>query len=358
MTDRLHVALTGDFVKPNGDFAFPGFDLDPLRHHTKIDLHYLQDCSEITAQQIRDVDALLFSGGAITTESFHANGRLALIARFGVGYDTIDVKACTANNVALVITPSGVRRPVAVAILTHILVLTQKFMEKERLCRQGPKGWAQVTDFNGTGLVGKVLGSVGFGNIAREMFGITAPLQMRPIAYDPYVDASIARELGVEMADLDTVLRQSDILTINCPLNSSTRHLLDRNRLSLMKPTALLINTARGAIVDQAALAELLQSKRIAGAGLDVFEQEPLSENDPLLACENAVLTPHALCWTDQLYSGCANANIQAVLDVFAGKIPKDIVNKGITQQPEWLAKLSRFASGTGFERRPRAQQT
>jgi D-3-phosphoglycerate dehydrogenase len=344
---RFHVALSGDFLKPNGEFAFPGFDLKPLRRRNDIDLHYLQDCSEITARQTKEIDALIVSGPAITARSFDVSGRLALIARFGVGYDAIDVKACTANNVALVITPDGVRRPVAVSILTHILVLTQRLMEKERLCRQGAKGWARVTDFNGVGLVGKVLGSVGLGNIAREMFRITAPLEMRPIAYDPYVEVSAARELGVEMADLETVIRRSDILTVNCPLNSSTRHLLDKNRLSLMKPTAILINTARGAIIDQAALSELLQSKRIAGAGLDVFEEEPLSEDDPLLGCENAVLTPHSLCWTDQLFSGCASADIQAVLDVFTGKIPQGIVNKEITQQPAWLAKLNRFASGT-----------
>jgi phosphoglycerate dehydrogenase-like enzyme len=359
MPDNFRVALSGDFLKPNGEFAFPGFDLEPLQQSSNIDVSYLEHCSEISSQQTGDIDALILSGPAITAGSFNGNGRLALIARFGVGYDAIDVEACTASNVALVITPDGVRRPVAVSILTHILVLTQKFIQKERLCRQGPKGWAEVTDFNGVGLVGKVLGSVGFGNIAKEMFRITAPLEMRQIAYDPYVDVNIARELGVEMADLDTVVRRSDILTVNCPLTPSTRHLLDKNRLSLMKPTAILINTARGAIVDQAALADLLQSQRIAGAGLDVFEEEPLSENDPLLACENAVLTPHSLCWTDQLFSGCAKADIQAVLDVFAGKIPKGIVNKEITQQASWLAKLSRFASITdqAVEGRQLAQQ-
>jgi phosphoglycerate dehydrogenase-like enzyme len=360
MPDNFRVALSGDFLKPNGEFAFPGFGLEPLQRKSSIELSYLKDCSEISSQQTRDIDALILSGPAITARSFNENGRLALIARFGVGYDTIDVQACTANNVALVITPDGVRRPVAVSILTHILVLTQKFMEKERLCRQGAKGWARVTDFNGVGLVGKVLGSVGFGNIAKEMFRITKPLEMRSIAYDPYVDIDTARELGVEIADLETVIRRSDILTINCPLNSSTRHLLDKNRLSLMKSTAILINTARGAIVDQAALADLLQSQQIAGAGLDVFEEEPLSENDPLLACENAVLTPHSLCWTDQLFSGCAEANIQAVLDVLAGKIPKSIVNKEIVQQPEWLAKLGRFATSTNqaMDARPLTQQT
>jgi phosphoglycerate dehydrogenase-like enzyme len=344
MPSKFNVALSGDFLNPDGEFAFPGFDIEALQRNTKIQLHYLENCSEITADQTKGLDALILSGPGITADSFHVDGSLALIARFGVGYDSIDVEACTANNVALVITPEGVRRPVAVSILTHILVLTQRFLQKERLCRQGTKGWSQVTDFNGIGLVGKILGSIGLGNIAREMFRITAPLEMRPLAYDPYVDPGVARELGVEMADLETVIRRSDILTVNCPLTPSTRHLLNKGRLSLMKPTAILINTARGAIVDQAALVDLLQQERIAGAGLDVFEEEPINENDPLLACENTVLTPHSLCWTDQLFSGCAKSDIGAVLHITAGKIPEGIVNKDIIHKPAWLAKLSRFA--------------
>jgi phosphoglycerate dehydrogenase-like enzyme len=200
-----------------------------------------------------------------------------------------------------------------------------------------------VTDFNGVGLVGKVLGSIGLGNIAVEMFRITAPLEMRPIAYDPYADLNTAKQLGVEMVDLETAIRRSDILTVNCPLMPSTRHLLNRDRLSMMKPSAILVNTARGAIVDQAALVELLQQKRIMGAGLDVFEEEPLGENDPLLTCDNAVLTPHALCWTDQLFSGCAEADIRAVLDVLGGRVPRGIVNKDIINKSEWAAKLHRL---------------
>lgn len=337
--------MTGDFLKPNGEFAYPGFGIEPLLRNPAVHLQYLEDSTEISARQIQDIDALILSGPTITSNSFDQGGRLALIARFGVGYDSIDVNACTANNAALVITPDGVRRPVAVSILTHILVLTQRFMEKERLCRQGPEGWARVTDFHGVGLVGKVLGSIGIGNIGAEMFRITAPLGMKPIACDPYADPAIAEELGVELVDLETVIRRSDILVINCPLTPATRHLLTRDRLLMMKPTAFLINTARGAIVDQGALAELLQQKRIAGAGLDVFEEEPLRTSDPLLACDGAVLTPHALCWTDQLFSGCAEADITAVLDLFNGRIPAGIVNKDIVHKQGWLAKLHKFAS-------------
>jgi phosphoglycerate dehydrogenase-like enzyme len=345
MADKFHVAMSGDFLKPDGEFAFPSFGVEPLLRHSDVELSYLENCSEITAQQTRNIDALILSGPSVTYRSFHPDGRLALIARFGVGYDSIDVAACTANNVALVITPDGVRRPVAVSILTHILVLTQKLLEKEKLCRQGPMGWSRVTDFNGVGLVGKVLGSIGLGNIAAEMFRITAPLEMKPIAYDPYVDVNIAKQLGIEMVDLETVVRRSDILTVNCPLTPSTHHLLNRERLSMMKPSAILINTARGAIIDQSALVDLLQRKRIAGAGLDVFEKEPLNDNDPLLACDNAVLTPHALCWTDQLFSGCAEEDLNAVLDVRGGRVPRGIVNKDIIHRTDWVAKLARFAA-------------
>ena len=274
-------------------------------------------------------------------DSFPGDGQLSLIARFGVGYDTVDVDACDANDVALVITPSGVRRPVAVAILTYILALSGRLLIKDRLTRGGPEGWAGRGAHMGQGLVGLTLGSVGIGNIGAEMFRLASPFDMKFIAHDPFADPDVARSLGVELVELDEVFAKSDFLTVNCPLTDQTKGVVDARRLGLMKPTAFVINTARGPIVDEQALINALQSGRIAGAGLDVFEQEPSLANNPLNEMENVILTPHALCWTDQCFANIGAADIKAVENVLSGEVPEGIVNRAILDNQNWRKKLT-----------------
>ena len=340
----FRVALSADFRKSDGSPSFPEFDLSPLLDHPDIDMFYLEPEPEISAAQLADVDALILLTPRVGAASLTPNGRLAVVARFGVGYDNVDPAACSAHDVAVVITPDGVRRPVAVSILTLIFALAGKLFIKDRLARLGPEGWAEKTVHNGTGLVGLTLGSIGIGNIGAEMFRLARPLDMRHIAHDPYADPALAAELGVTLTELDTVFREADFVCINCPLTSDTHHLVDADRLELMKRSAFLINTARGPIVDQAALTDALREPRIAGAGLDVFEQEPPDADDPLLALDNAILTPHALCWTDQLFSGSGAADLRAVLSVMAGKVPSGIVNHDVVDRPGWRARLAAYA--------------
>ena len=291
----FRVVLSADFRKADGSPSFAEFDLSPLQDHPDIDLFFLEPEPEISAAQLSDVDALILLTPRVGAASLTPNGRLAVVARFGVGYDNVDLAACSAHDVAVVITPDGVRRPVAVSILTLIFALAGKLFVKDRLARRGPAGWAEKTVHNGVGLVGLTLGSIGVGNIGAEMFRLARPLDMRFIAHDPYADPALAAELGITLTDLDTVFRESDFVCVNCPLSDETHHLVNKHRLGLMKPTACLINTARGPIVDQAALTEALQDGRIAGAGLDVFEQEPPDADDPLLTLDNVIVTPHAV---------------------------------------------------------------
>ena len=345
---KFRVALSADFRKGDGSPSFPEFDLSPLRDHPDIDMFYLEPEPEISASQLSDVDALILLTPRVGAASLTPNGRLAMVARFGVGYDNVDLAACSDHDVAVVITPDGVRRPVAVSILTFIFALAGKLFVKDALARRGPAGWAEKTVHNGIGLVGLTLGSVGMGNIGAEMFRLARPLDMRFIAHDPYADPALAAELGVTLTDLDSVFRESDFVCVNCPLSEETHHLVNRERLALMKPTAFLVNTARGPIVDQAALTEVLQERRIAGAGIDVFEREPPDADDPLLALDNAldnvIVTPHALCWTDQLFSGSGAADVRAVLAVMAGNVPKGIVNRDVIDRPGWTARLADYA--------------
>jgi D-3-phosphoglycerate dehydrogenase len=344
----FRVVLSGDFKKPDGSPTFPDFDISPLQKQPGVEFAYLDRSDEIRADQVADADALILLTSRFTAKSIHPNGRLAVVARFGVGYDSVDVPACTAANIGVVITPDGVRRPVAVAILTFILALSGKLMVKDRLTRGGPTGWAQKTDHMGVGLIGKTLGSVGIGNIGAEMFRLAKPLDMKFIAHDPYANPDVARSLGIELVSLADVFRRADFVSVSCPLMDSTRHLVNAERLALMKPTAFLINTARGPIVDQKALTKVLQERRIAGAALDVLEKEPPDADDPILKLDNVIFAPHALCWTDQCFAGIGASDVRAVLEVAQGRDPAGVVNKEVLASPAWKKRLESYRTRIG----------
>jgi phosphoglycerate dehydrogenase-like enzyme len=249
----------------------------------------------------------------------------------------------TNAGIALVITPDGVRRPVAMSIITLMLALTGKLMVKDRLARESAAGFARRSDHMGVGLVGRTLGSMGIGNIGAETFRMAKPFDMRFIAHDPFADKDVAAELGIELVGLEDVFRQADIVSVSCPLTPQTHHLVNAERLALMKPTAYLINTARGPIVDQKALTKALQDRRIAGAGLDVLEQEPPDADDPILKLDNVILSPHALCWTDQCFAGNGAADVKAVLEVQHGRAPSGVVNRAVLETDTWKGRLKDF---------------
>ena len=344
----FRVALSADFRKADGSPLFPDFDLKPLIEAPGVEVLFLEPADSLRAEQLADADALILLTPRFSAESIHPNGRLAVVARFGVGYDNVDVDALTRAGIPLVITPDGVRRPVAVSIIALMLALTGRLRIKDRLTREGPDGFNRRAQFMGCGLVGRTLGSLGIGNIGAEMFRLAKPFDMAFIAHDPYAAPELAHELGVELVELDDVFRRSDVLAVNCPLTADTRHLVNAPRLALMKPTAFLINTARGPIVDQQALTAVLQDERIAGAGLDVFEREPPPADDPLLRLDNAILTPHALCWTDQCFAGNGAADVRAVLDVQHGRVPRGVVNRDVLDGEPFKRRLERLRAVYG----------
>ena len=344
----FRVALSGDFRKGDGSPTFPDFDLAPLQAARNVETVFLDNANPLRGDQLEDFDALILLAHRFDAASVPKSGRLSVVARFGVGYDTVDVAACTANDIALAITPDGVRRPVAVSIITFILALTGKMMVKDKLARMGAPGFAARGEHMGVGLVGRTLGSLGVGNIGAEMFRLAKPFDMRFIAHDPYADKAVAAELGIELVPLEDLFRRSDILCVNCPLTPDTHHIVNAERLALMKPTAFFINTARGPIVDQKALTEVLQERRIAGAGLDVFEVEPTDPGDPILKLDNIIAAPHALCWTDQCFAGNGAADIKAVLDVQRGLVPRGVVNGQVLDHTGFKVKLAAYARRYG----------
>jgi phosphoglycerate dehydrogenase-like enzyme len=347
--NKYRIGVSADFMRPDGKPAFPDWDMSPLDTDHRIDWAFVPTTQGvIRAQDLDDFDALILLSAHVGADSIPDGERLGIVARFGVGFDNVDVDACTLRNIAVTTTPDGVRRPVAVAIITQILALAGHLFEKDRLTRLGPDGWAQKSQHMGTGLQGRVLGSIGMGNIAREMFRLASVFDLEFIAHDPFADADVARELGVRLVDLETVFKSADFLAINCPLNVDTVGLVNAERLAMMRPSAYLINTARGPIVDQKALVATLQNKQIAGAALDVFEREPVLADDPVLKLKNVILTPHGLSWTDQCFAGIGASDIAATVAVMEGRNPNGVINPTVLESAVWIRRLATNADRYG----------
>ena len=269
-----------------------------------------------------------------------ADCRLRVVARHGVGYDTVDVPAMTRAGVLVTNTPSSMPRPVATTALTFLLALAGKLFLKDRLTRSGR--WHERMDNMGLGLTGRTLGVIGAGRIGRELLSMARTFDLKLLAADPQVDAIELAYLGARKVPLPELLQQSDFVVVCCLLSPATHHLIDAAALRQMRPEAYLINVARGPVVDEPALIEALQSRRIAGAALDVFEQEPIDPGNPLLAMDNVIVTPHSLCWTDECFHNMASTGLASIVDALAGRRPQFVVNPEVLQHERvqaWLAR-------------------
>src|SRR5882762_6878825 len=224
-------------------------------------------------------DAICLMSAKVTRKTLAGpNRKVKLIARFGVGYDSVDVPACTENGVMLTITPDGVRRPVAASVVGFVLALAHR-------------------------------------------------IGMRLLGCDPHVPQSAVASLNVTMVDKDKLLREADFISVNTLLDEQTRGLIGAREFALMKPNAYFINTARGPVVVESALIDALRSNRIAGAAIDVFEKEPVAPDNPLLKLDNVILAPHAICHTDECMSLLGKGAFRAAVDLAQGRKPHLIVN-------------------------------
>jgi D-3-phosphoglycerate dehydrogenase len=253
-----------------------------------------------------------------------ADCRVRIVGRHGVGYDAVDVPALSARGVIVTNTPVAVRRPVAVAVLTFIFALAGRMFTKDRLTREGR--WAERGNHMGLGLTTRTLGIIGAGGIGRELLALARPFGWRMLAADPYADPAAVRGLGAELLPLEEMLPQADFVVATCLLNEETRHLMNARRFALMKREAYFVNMARGPVADEAALIEALRSGTIAGAGIDVFEQEPVDPANPLLTMDNVIVAPHALCWTDECFDAIAREGLGCMVDFAHGRTPKSVV--------------------------------
>jgi phosphoglycerate dehydrogenase-like enzyme len=333
----FQVGVTRDIRRPDGTFTFAPFDLSRLEQ-AGVPWAFLAD-DVLAPGSLAGIDGLYHYATPLKAESLEGADRLVLVARHGVGLDAVDLAACTERGVAVTITPEGVTRPMASAAATLVLALAHRLRERDRALHEGDWAAGRFRP-QGTGLSGRTLGVIGYGRIGRDVVRLLEPWGMRVLV----TQRTPVAEEGVSYVALEELLREADFVVVACPLTDQTRGLLDRRRLALMKPTAFLVNVARGAIVDQAALVEALREERLAGAGLDVVDPEPLPAGDSLLPLPTVVGAPHSLGYTDELLRGCVGQACEALLDAAAGRVPRDVANPDALESPLFAEKLGRFA--------------
>ncbi|KAB2849271.1 MAG: dehydrogenase [Hyphomicrobiaceae bacterium] len=331
MTFKIGIAR--ELLGPAGEPLFGKKVLDVL-NVKGIEWEYLPAAErELSPETASRYDGLHINTARVTRASLaRPDCRVKILARNGVGYDAVDTTAATERGIIVTNTPIAVRRPVAVATLTMLLALAGRLPQKQAVARGGD--WTLNGRFMGLGLLGRTLGLVGAGGIGQEILRLAKPFFGRMIAADPYVKRDVVAQLGGELLPIERVMAEADFVVVMCLLNETTRGLINAGLLKLMKPTAYLLNMARGPIVDEGALIEALQARRIAGAALDVFEQEPTPASNPLLAMDNVIATPHSLCWTDECARDIATSALGGMVALSQGRRPAHVVNT------EVLAKL------------------
>jgi phosphoglycerate dehydrogenase-like enzyme len=339
----FRIGLSADFRRDDGGLAFPDIGLSLLDGVGGVAYEFLHEYRpEYVPEQIAGYDVLISLKPRVTAQSLEGVSRLCAIGRCGVGYDNVDLTACTERGIAVYITPAGVVRPVAESILLLVLALSHRLLQKDRMVRQGR--WAESTHRLGRAPRDRVVGTIGLGNIATEAVRLLRVLDVRRfLAFDPYASQQRAAELGVELVSLDELLQSSDYVLVNCPLNAETRGLMGKDQFAQMKSDAVLINSARGPIVNEAALIEALQSGQIGGAALDVFEKEPLSADSPLASMDNVILTSHSIAWTEELFRDMGRIDCEGALAIYRGEAPRHVVNPQVLESPRFLEKLSRL---------------
>ncbi len=296
--------------------------IDILRQHAEVDIK-----KGITAQGLRSViggyDALVVrSQTKVTADIIEAADRLQVIGRAGVGVDNIDVEAATRRGIIVLNSPEGNIVSTAEHTIAMILALARRIPQAHGLLHTGT--WSR--EFKGVEIRNKILGIIGLGRVGTAVAEIAKGLHMEVIAYDPMVSESRAERLGVKLVEMETLLQTADFITLHVPLNASTRGLIGRNELKLVKPAAMLINCARGGVVDEKALYNALNKGKLAGAAIDVFSKEPAQEN-VLLKSDRVITTPHLAASTLEAEASASIDIAEQVVAVLRGYPPRSPVN-------------------------------
>ena len=354
---KFEVRLTGDFLDTEGKTtgnlylerltgAGIGHAFQRDQQPQASDPHYQERLYSLqtTPEHVAAAEGIIVLRPWVKADAFkNGASRLIAIGRAGIGYDKIDLKACTENDVIVFNSPHGLNHSTASAAALFILALSKRLWLQERILRE--HRWDRQKEAVGDDLAGKTLSIIGLGHTARELVRLMAPYRMKVIAYSPHADPKQAAELGVTLLpSMDEVIERADYLSLHGRLTKDTHNLIGERELSLMKPTAFFVNIARGEMVDQGALTRALREKRIAGAGLDVFQEEPLAKNDPLLELDNVILTPHWLCTTHEAIEETIGSIHRGMINLSQGKLPENILNPEVIERPGFQEKLKRYA--------------
>jgi phosphoglycerate dehydrogenase-like enzyme len=340
---KFIITLTADFYDNTGAPKFRDLGLSVLRDQPHIEQRVFNEYQkQISADQIGDAQGVIVLTPTVTAESVSKADNLLVIARFGVGYDSVDVKACTAADVLVTITMGAVDRSVAEAAVGWMIALSHNLRIKDGLLRTGQ--WDERSKYMGRELRDRTLGVIGLGGIARKTIELLRGFGMKqPLAFDPFVKEETAAKHGARLVTLEELFRQADFVSIHCPLTETTRGLIGARELALMKPDAYLLNTARGGIVDEHALYQALKNRRIAGAALDCFAQEPVTLPHRFGELDNVLLAPHSIAWTDELFRDIGRAACQVMVDLSLGTKPQGVLNPEVFDQPVFQAKWARL---------------
>jgi D-3-phosphoglycerate dehydrogenase len=273
----------------------------------------------VMAAKAEDVDVII-TGAPVSAEMINRAKRLKMIQTTSVGYEGVDADAAAANGVIICNVAEANANSVAELVFGLMLDVARRISAHDRLLRDG--GWARYHVERQVMIRGSTLGIIGLGAIGSRIAQIGRnAFNMRILACDPYIIPDRAEQFGGKLVDMETLLKESDVVTTHTPLNEETMHLIGERELSLMKPTAILINTSRGPVVDEKALIKALKQGKISGAGLDVFETEPLEKDSPLRSLNNVVMTPH-IGSTPGALRYMLEVAIDNVLRVVEGKEP------------------------------------
>ncbi len=293
---------------------------------------------EVLLEKVRNIDALVsLLTDKIDCELLDNAPKLRIVAQYAVGFDNIDLECATKKGVYVTNTPGVLTQSVAEFTWGLILAVTRRIVEADNFVRSG-EWWNTKTGWHplmllGMELKGKTLGIIGMGRIGRTVARIAKGFDVRILYYDVYrLSEELEKELEAKYVDLDTLLKESDIVSIHVPLTPQTYHLIGERELKLMKKTAYIVNTARGKVIDTNALIKALEEGWIAGAGLDVFEQEPLPPDNPLTKFKNVVLAPHIASATVEARTGMAELVAKNLIAFYKGEIPPTLVNKDVVK--------------------------
>jgi D-3-phosphoglycerate dehydrogenase len=272
---------------------------------------------------------------------------LLLVSTNGAGYDTVDINACTSRGILIVNQAGGNAESVAEHVLGVMLALVKRVGENDRALRAG--AFTRRVDFIGHEAFGKTIGIIGLGHVGRRVAALCGTLfRMTVLAYDPYVDAQTMHARGAEKVGIDDLLRRADFVSINCPLTAETRRMIGAREFAQMQPHAYFITTARGFIHDEEALIAALRDKKIAGAGVDVWDKEPPPADHPLLQFDNVIATPHMAGVTREARINMGKIAAEQVLDALDGKPVSRIINPQV-----WPDYARRFEKTFGFAPAP-----